>query len=259
MSTTAPKLPGMTTIRSVVMSVLNRLGTYDLKQYKRMVQLAIEGYSEEFSLFHIGLGNEVIYLHMSVAKTINLPADFISMVRIGYPVNGKLRVITKHDSILLPRNFDDTGVAIGNTTSDDTEGVSNAIFFSEHFRNGVFIGGLYGLPGGIDDCYYRIDMENRQIIFSGETPRSEIVLEYISTGLLPDGSSLIPREVVAPLRAYVLWHSVENDPRVAYNERERRKREFNESVEALRSFTNAFTKDEYLRMVYQSTYQAPKR
>ena len=102
-------------------------------------------------------------------------------------------------------------------------------------------------------------MENRQIIFSGETPRSEIVLEYISTGLLPDGSSLIPREVVAPLRAYILWHSVENDPRVAYNERERRKREFNESVEALRSFTNAFSADEYRRMVYQTTHQSPKR
>lgn len=259
MSTAIPKTPGLVTIRYVIMSVLNRLQDYTLKKYKFLCQLAIEGFGEEFALYHIGLSSEIVYLHMSAAKTVNLPADYIDYVRIGYPVNGKLRVITKHDSILLPRTFDDTGVAVGNTDSGDTEGVSNAIFFSEHFRNGQFIGGLYGLPGGIDECYYRVDMENRQIVFSGTTPRSEIVLEYVSTGLKPDGSSLIPREVVAPLRNYVLWHMVENDPRVAYNERERRKREFNESVSALRSFENSFTKDEYLHSCYSTYRQSPQR
>ena len=259
MSTAIPKTPGLTTIRYVVMSVLNRLQDYTLKRYKFLTQLAIEGFGEEFALYHIDLGSEVVYLHMSAAKTVNLPADYVDYVRIGYPVNGKLRVITKHDNILLPRNFDDTGIAVGNTDSGDTEGVSNAIFFSEHFRNGQFVGGLYGLPGGIDDCYYRVDMENRQIVFSGETPRSEIVLEYISTGLKPDGSSLIPLEVKEPLRNYILWHMVENDPRIAYNERERRKREYTESVSALRSFELIFTKDEYLRMVYSTARQTPRR
>ena len=260
MSTAIPKTPGLVTIRYIVMSLLNRLNDYTLKNYKRYCQIAIEGFGEEFALFHTGIGNEVVYLHMSLAKTVNLPADFVDWLKLGYPINGKFRAITKHDSLLFPRVFDDTGDAVGNTDSADTsEGISNAIFFSDHFRNGQFIGGLYGLPGGIDSAYFRFDMETRQIIFSGSTPRSEIVLEYISTGLKTDGSSLIPREVVAPLRNYVLWHSVENDPRVAYNERERRKREFNESVEALRSFTNMFTKDEYLRMVYGTARQSPRR
>lgn len=259
MSTAIPKTPGLVTVRYVIMSVLNRLNDYTLKQYKRLAQICVEGFSEEFALYHVGLSSEVVYLRMSAAKTVSLPADYVDYVRIGYPVNGKLRVITKHDSLLLPRNFDDTGEAVGNTDSDETEGISNAIFFSEHFRNGVFIGALYGLPGGLDDAYYRIDLEQRQIIFSGTTPRSEIVLEYIGTGLKPDGSSLIPREVVAPLRNYVLWHLVENDPRIAYNERERRKREYEESIEQLRWMTNSFSKDEYLRMVYSTARQSPQR
>jgi hypothetical protein len=196
---------------------------------------------------------------MSAAKTVNLPADFIDYTKIGVPVSGKLRVLTKHDNLLLPRVFDDTGIAVGNTDSGDEEGISNCLFFSDHFRNGQFIGGLYGLPGGIDDAYYRVDMENRQIVFSGSTPRSEIVLEYIGTGLKPDGSSLIPREVVAPLRAYVLWNMVENDSKVAYNERERRKREFTELTEAMRSFSNAFTKEEYQRMIWGTSQQSIKR
>jgi hypothetical protein len=259
MSTAVPKTAGLVTIRYVVMSVLNRLQDYSLKHYKRLCQIAIEGFTEDMSMFHLGTGSEVVYLHMSTAKTVNLPADYIDYVKIGIPINGKLRVITRHDSILLPRVFDDTGLPVGNTDGDTDAGISNCIFFSDHFRNGAFIGGLYGLPGGIDTAYYRIDRENRQIVFSGTTPRSEIVLEYISTGLKPDGSSLIPREVVAPLRNYVLWQMEENDPRVAYNEKERRKREYEESVQALRSFSLTFTADEYRHMVYGTSRQTPKR
>ena len=294
---------------------------------------------------------------MSTAKTCDLPGDFVDWLALGYPINGKLRAITPHDRILLPRTFYntleqtaeqfvtdhaatylaagvvitssgediiftaetagvdfvgdttitntsgdltgtvvhttvsapavkridtitlsgtygtadilcdavteeasfDTDDSIGNADSDASEGVSNAIFFSDHFRNGQFVGGLYGLPGGIDRAYFRFDLENRQIVFSGSTPRSEIVLEYISTGMKSDGSTVIPREIVAPLRNYILWQKDDNNPRVAYNEKERLKSRYDQSIEALRFFKNSFTRDEYMRMLYSSYRQSPKR
>jgi len=273
---------------------------------------------------------------MSLAKTCDLPGDFVDWLALGYPINGKLRAITPHDRILLPRTYYntliqtaaqfvtdhaaaylvggvvvtssdvniiltsetagvdfagsttvtntsgdlagaavtttlcdgvtkeasfDTGDVVGNADSDDSEGVSNAIFFSDHFRNGQFVGGLYGLPGGIDRAYFRFDLEStpRRIVFSGSTPRSEIVLEYISSGMKSDGTTVIPREIVAPLRNYILWHKDENNPRVAYNEKERLKRAYTESIEALRFFENSFTKDEYMRMLYSTYRQSPKR
>jgi len=52
---------------------------------------------------------------------------------------------------------------------------------------------------------------------------------------------------------------IENDQRIAYNAKERAKREYEESVAALRSLKLSFTKDEYLQMLYSSTFQAPKR
>ena len=259
MSTAIPKLPALVTIRYVVMSTLNRLQDYSMRSYLRYLQIAIEGFTEELALYHIDVGSEVVYLHMSAAKTVSLPADYIDYQKIGIPINGKLRVITKHDNLLLPRVFDDTGDAVGNADEALTTDSLSPIFFSDHFRNGQFIGGLYGLPGGIDTAYYRIDKETRQIIFSGSTTRSEIVLEYLSSGLKQDGSSLIPRECVAALRTYILWMKDENDPRVAYNAKERLKREHEETIEALRSFENAFTKDEYLRMIYSTTHQSVKR
>lgn len=257
MSNVAPKSNALVTLRYVTMSYLNRKGIYDMKNFKRYIQIGIEGYGE-LNLWHIGLGLEVVYLHMTAAKTVALPSDFVNYQKIGIPVNGKLRVLTNKESILLPRLFD-TGETVGNTDSGDDEGNTDILFFSNHFRSGSFVGGLYGLTGGIDDCYYRIDWENRQIVFSGETPRSEIVLEYFSNGLKPDGSSLIPREAVPALRSYLDWVVTENDPRAAYNEKERKKTIWEEEVSALRHFELSFTSEEFRRAIYSSARQSIKR
>lgn len=280
MSVESPKAAALVSIRYVVMSVLNRLGDYSMKQYMRILQMAIEGFNEELALYHTDCGIEVVYLEMSDAKTVPLPCDFVDYLRIGIPINGKLRVISKHDKLLFPRTFfgsnygsciggafsvlPGSGDSVGHTDSGDTDsdnssGLPNALFFSDHYRNGQFVGGLYGLPGGIDTAYYRIDYENRQIIFSGNIPRSEIVVEYLSNGLKIDGSSLIPRQTVAPLRTYVLLAMVENDPRVSQNEKERRKRSHEEAIAALVDFQTIFTKDEYLQMVWGNHRQSPKR
>jgi len=257
MSVVSPKTAGLVTPRYVVMQVLNRLNDYSLKQYKRLLQICLEGFTE-LNLFHINAGLEVMYLHMSLAKTVSLPSDYVNWNKIGIPIQGKLLVIPNHENILLPRTFD-TGEAVGNSDDETVSSLSSGVFFTPHWKNGAFVGGLYGLPGGVSDAYFRVDKENRQIVFSGSTPRSEVVLEYTSSGLKLDGTSLIPREAVAALRTYVLWQKDEYDPRVAYNAKERLKREHEEAVEAMRSFTNAFSKDEYLAMVYSTSYQAPKR
>jgi hypothetical protein len=258
MSIDSPKLPALVSVRYVICSLLNRMQDYSFKSYKRLVQICVEGISEEFSIYHTGMGNEVVYLHMTLAKTAPLPADFIDWLRLGVPIDGKLRVITQHESLLMPRTFDD-GTPVGNADDGVGESTEGLVYFSDHYRNGSYVGGLFGLSGGIDDAYYRFDMENRQIVFSGSVPRSEIVLEYVSTGLKLDGSSLIPREVVAPLRNYILWQKDITDPRIAYNAKEMAKREFEESVQALRFLNLSFTADEYLDMLYSTYTQSPKR
>ncbi len=263
MSTAIPKTAGLVTIRYIVASTLNRLGDYTMKQYMRMSQICIECFSEEMAIFHIGNTIEVIYTHMSTAKIVTLPSDYIQWRKVGYPSEGKLKVITHDNNILLPRVFDDTGEAIGNYygAAIGASNLTNAVFFTDHWKNGQFIGGLFGLPGGIDECSFRVDEESspRQMVFFGSTPRSEVVIEYLGTGLKPAGGSLIPRECVAPLRNYILWQMVENDSRVAYNAKERAKRQYEESIEALRSFKLSFTASEYLQMLYSSYRQSPKR
>jgi hypothetical protein len=124
-------------------------------------QLVIEGYTE-LNLWHLD-NIEVVYLRMSEAKTVDLPSDYVDYLKIGIPYAGKLQVLTNHERILFPRTFED-GEPVGN--SDDSTTTSGSIFFVDHFRNGQFVAGLYGLPGGMDNAYYRIDREQRKILFS---------------------------------------------------------------------------------------------
>ena len=254
MSLVKPKTAGTTTITYVVMSVLNRLKDYSMRHYSFLEQIIIEGYTD-LNLWHMD-NIEVVYLRMSDQKDVDLPCDFVDWSKIGIPINGKLRVLTRNENILLPRKFSD-GADVGNT--DDANEAVGGLYFTDHFRNGQFVAGLYGLPGGIDQAYYDIDRENRKIIFSGNVPRAEIVLEYISSGIDLAGGTIIPREAVPALRQYAIWQLIENDPKVSASEKERKKEQYEEQIEALRYFQTAFTIDEYKRRVWRSTKQTIKR
>lgn len=258
MSLADPKTPGVVTLRYVVMSILNRLANYSMRDYYRLMQIAIEGFGE-LNLWHLD-SIEVVYLRMNNAKIVRLPADFVDWLKIGVPINGKLRVLTRHDKMLLPREFED-GSPVGNTDAGEpsTPTAENLIFFSDHFRRGMFVAGLFGMPGGIDQAYYRVDKETRTIAFSGSVPRSEIVLEYISTGVRATGGTMVPREAVGALRAYVMFAMLDGDNRTAMNEKLRREDIYDKEVSALRSFLGTFTKEEYQRMLWTTSRQTPKR
>jgi len=255
MSLDNPKILGTTTINYVVMSVLNRLKDYSMRHYSFLEQIIIEGYSD-LNLWHLD-NIEVVYLRMSEAKTVDVPGDFVDWTKIGIPLHGKLRVLTNNKSILFPRTFAD-GAPVGNT--DDTyAGISENIYFTDHYRDGQFVGGLYGMPGAADQAFYRFDRESRTIIFSGSIPRAEIVLEYISTGVKLQGTTVIPREAVSALRAFALWQLIENDSKVSGGEKERKKAQYEEQLHSLNFFQSAFTADEYRRHVYKHSRQSTKR
>lgn len=254
MSDTNPKIQGTTTINYVVMSVLNRLKDYSMRHYSFLEQIILEGYAD-LNLWHLD-NVEVVYLRMSEAKTVDLPADFVDWTKIGIPMAGKLRVLTNHKKILLPRTFAD-GAPVGNT--DDASINVEAIYFTNHFRDGQFVGGMYGFPGGADAAFYRLDRETRTIIFSGSIPRAEIVLEYVSTGIKLQGTTVIPREAVSALRTWALWQIIEDDPKVSPTQKERKKEQYEEQLHALDYFQSAFTADEYRRHVYKHSKQTAKR
>jgi hypothetical protein len=146
-------------------------------------------------------------------------------------------------------------------TADPTTIVlpDDGYIFSDHYYNGTFVSGLYGLGGGFNIAYFRIDKERRQMIVSGSVPNDEIVLEYISTGVSKHSTTLIPYQALAALKAYIHWQRIEYDNNYGTGEKQRKQRLFDEECQALTSFECKITKDEFLDSCYRNFKQSAKR
>lgn len=221
-----------------------------MRNYKRLIQIAIEGFTD-LNIWHLS-NVEVVFLTMSSAKVVSLPADYINWTKVGYPDGGFLHVITNNENVLIPGTFED-GTEVGNE-----DATSGRVYFNELNGDGLFYSGVFGATG-VDRANFRIDKEKRVMLFTGDVPRSQIILEYVSSGVKTTGSTMVSREAVPALRTYIAWQDKLYDSRVSLSEKSFLESQHDKEVEALRYFQNAFTIEEYKQMIYQTSHQAIKR
>lgn len=253
------KTSGLATLDYVVNSCFNQLGDYTQRNYDQYLQFAIEGFGQ-LNLFHIST-IKVAHLAMNDAKVVSLPPDFIDYTKVAVCINGRLWTLSLNNNMCLPR-AEVCGVPVREiitTPSNSLVLPEGGYYFADHYYNGRFVQNLYGLGGGFNMAYFRIDKERRNIVFSGSIPNDEVVLEYISTGVSKHSTTLIPYQAVAALRAYIQWQRIEFNENFSESAKERKKKQYEEECLALTCFETKFTMDEYLDMTYRNTKQSPKR
>lgn len=262
MSAENPKTAGIVPISQAVYEVCNDLGDYRLREYPRFLQWAIRAYID-LNMYH-SERVEVAYKKMDANGIVDMSvqADFIDYVKVGYPMQGKLITLGVNDKIMLRRDEIPEDVAVGIFNGEEDVSVLGDYghsYFAPHYYNGSLVGGLYGLSGGAKRSYYRFDYEKSQFQFDTSLSNNDVVIEYISTGVSPTGNTLIKRQAVPVLIAYIHWQRVEFDPRVPMNEKMRRERAFDAEVEKMRFFENAPTIQEILNEYYKTVFQTVKR
>lgn len=248
--------PSLKSVRYVVMSYLNRKGIYDLKNYKRLEQIALEGLTQ-LNLYDMETV-EVAYLTMNEIGVVKFPSDFVDYTKIGIPVNGRIYTLTVNESIIEPR-LEKCGEEVFDPNHNRNVADVGGYYFNDHFRNGRYVGGLYGVGGGFNVAYVKLDRQRRQFIIEGNVPRSEIILEYISTGIKQDGSTLVPTEALEPLRRWIDMIVTENDRRSSESAIARTTRSYEVALDEMRHFITCPTQDEYKDKFYESLTQGIKR
>lgn len=238
------------------------IGDDSLRNYKKFLQWAIDGYTE-LELFTMQ-NVKVAYLTVKANKTVDLPDDFIEYTKIGYNNGGKMEVLGLNDDLMLPRTKDDCGNIQNDNTGecviDDVVFPNYGYYFAPHFRNGQYVGELYaGAGDGHTDGMYRIDRERRQIAFNSDIVTDTIILEYKSSGVSGDGSTFVPRQCAPVLIAYVHWQRKEHNDKETLGAKDRAFRLYDMQYEKLRDLEFSFTLEEYLA-ARRSTYASiPKR
>lgn len=253
--------PGLVTLRYCVMNTLNELGDYSMTWYNKYLQLAIDAF-RTLNMKHIQ-SVKIVYLPVDAdMKYVTLPTDYLDYVKVAIPQNGQVWTLTKNDSLLLPRDME-CGEPVLNTSRG--EGVTldstswGGYYFTDHFHNGRWVNDLYAIGGGFNTAYFRVDEERGVIQLNGTIPNSEIILEYISSGIDLCGDTFVPVKALDTIKAYIHWKRLEYDPRVALSDKDRKERLYYAEARKLDANESVPTLSEYLDTMYATTKQTPHR
>jgi len=231
--------------------------------YEKFIRLAAAGFTD-LNLFTLN-SIKVAYLPIDPTNfTVNMPDDLVMYTKIGIDIGGRMWTLTYNQDIINPRKVNDCGKTLseiqGCTDSDEVIFGFGGFYFAEHFRNGQYVGELYGTGGGFNIGYYNIDWERRLITLNNEVSgHEELVVEYKSNGIQADGSTVIPRQAVAALVEYIHWKRIEYDGRIPVSQKQLRQIAYEREYEKLKFYEDAFTVDEYLDHTYSHYQSTPRR
>lgn len=259
-STPPNQVPGLATLDYVVAEVQNELEDYGPRQRSRLVGLAISGL-RDFRLYDQSL-TQIAYLTINEAGIATLPPDYVDYISIGQKTNaGNIRDFTLNNKMALDRDTDcgePTRVINPAMSMKDQNLINSGAFvLAPYWGNNNFVPTYYGIGGGYNTAYYKVDKAANIIIFNGIVPRDEVVLVYKSTGV--SVNTLVPQELIEPIKAWVHYKRVEYDMRVPMNTKELYAEELRQARMKLRAFTQKFTISEYLdHCVYRNKKQSPR-
>ncbi len=244
------------TINQVVKSFMNERNEQTLTNYERYLQICIEGYSD-IQMFNIN-SVEVAYLSVDPdTKVAKLPVDYISLSKIAVNVCGQLWTLTLNED-MTPRRPESICPNPIETCSECDSASLGGYYFTPFWNNGYLQTALYSLGGGFNHTYYKIDTANRLIMFQGCVPTTEVILEYISTGVKAGGTP-IPRAASQALKAYMQYALIRNDYRFSETQIQGAERRYNIELNALRRLEFSFTAEQFLDQFWAATSQGAKR
>lgn len=245
------------TLGYIVNSVLNRTGNYDDRKYVRYLQFAIDSL-REINILHSDMGIQVAYLDMSDTRTIDYPQDYVKYTKVGILIGNRVWTLSVNDDIALPRE-EECGLPI-----NDWPNVPDAILptlggyrFAPHWRLNSYVGGLYGIGGGVNIGYFREDTQRRQFVFSNSIPGKQIVLEYISNGI--SGATVVPDQWVNAIIQGVLFYDVDADMNINNSVKQYRMARYYEEIDKARTFEFSPTIEELSDIFLGALSQSYKR
>ena len=246
----------MITLEKIIYEVQSDLNDFSNANYMRMLQWLVRGVSD-ISINHVS-NIEVAYLTANNAGKVDLPADYINYLKIGVCVNGLIQVFGINENLCLRRK-EECATDIDYSSKELV--IKGDIPFVDHYRDGNYQTGVYGVPGGFRTTYFRIDKKNRKIVLGGDIPLGEIVLEYESSGISLTGKTYIEddfREVlIALLHHRLKQHAPSNT--VSIGEKQQAEALYYFELKKLVRSRNRFTISELMDTIHGSYKQTVKR
>jgi hypothetical protein len=182
--------------------------------------------------------------------TVDLPADYVDMVKIGQLGNdGLVYVFAENPNMNILVN-------------EPADAIPNYLlgFDSYVFRNFLYentAGRLYGLGGGQGAGEYRINLVENRIEISLLSDTTQVVLEYICDEAKSDNPA-VPVYAEQALRAYMYYRTIERKASVPMGEKQRARAEYYNERRLANSRLKSFNKFDALSTSRRNFRLSPK-
>jgi len=204
--------------------------------------------------------------------TVDLPDDFVSLIKIGVVGNDNLvYVLGENKNINYSQKYKKDSA--GNFIDSDNDGVfdredaktatsGNGIFNDEKhivFSNYIYqnnVGQIYGLGGGYYEGQYRLNEDQNRIELAGGT-FTELVIEYIADEARSTNPT-VHVEAEEALRSYIYYRLIERKSSVPLGEKNRARAEYYNERRKANARLKAFSMEEALKTIRKNTKQSPK-
>lgn len=230
------------TVGEVVRSYLNTKGEYSFHNYKRFIRIVKENYTDlniDYELLIDTLKTSVNDLNL-----VELPAEFIDYLRIGIELsNGEIMELGQNDELSY-------------LTTDD----SGAIQVSDRYKDALKLYDYTRVtaPGGMNKGNFKIDPNERMIIFQGDMRNETIVVDYISNKSISTEEALIDRKLLPVLRNYLHWTALTYARKKTGYEMEEAKRNYYRALRTYNEQRNKQTMGEMLDAIRSGQHQGIK-
>ena len=229
---------GLTTIKRTVLKYLER-NRLPMSEYIQVFGLVCSA-MRELHLFTVK-NSRTIKLKMDAVNCLSLPEDYLSFVKLGVPVQGRLWSFTLDNNIIVPQSLVN-GLETLNQDIGEGQGKSES-----------YMG--YNTTGGYNDFYMKFDLPNRRIIVNG-LPRTECTLVYKSNGVSASGQTLISGTYEEAILAFVNWKRAESERNMSWCQKF--EMDYNGECNKLK-FLEGPTLDQIYDAIYSTYRIGPKR
>ena len=183
-----------------------------LHYYLRMLNYAISGLRE--LSFDMPLNIKEVRLPVTSYNAVIVPSDYVDALVVADEYNGRLRAFVNNDALNTLYKFDDQGQIVPYTRNEDEE--INIDFYYVYGAEGVnnhgeYIGANYGYVGGKTFGYKYSDVR-KEIQFDIDIDSTEIVLQYVSTGVSISSANLVHAYAQECLKAWMEYKRLKHSP-----------------------------------------------
>jgi hypothetical protein len=188
-------------------------------------------------------------LAVSATNTVDLPADYVDLLKIG---------IVGEDGLVYVFGENKNKNLLANSAGDLPDyllGYSDFIY--RNFVNSTTDGRLYGYGGGHYSGEYRINVEENRIELTLGTGVAEVYVEYIADEALATDPSVHVYAEQA-IRSYIYYRLVERKSSVPAVEKARARQEYYNERRLANARLKAFSKEEALKTIRKNFVQSPK-